>query len=112
MANASCAAALVLRTCWVVPQRYRRGVSSNSAADGALFDDGLFAAQAEDRAEQRLSTSAPLAVRMRPAALEEVVGQDHLLGPGSPLRRLIEGGAAASVILYGPPGTGKTNLAR
>ena len=49
---------------------------------------------------------------MRPAALEEVVGQDHLLGPGCPLRRLIEGGAAASVILYGPPGTGKTTLAR
>ncbi len=49
---------------------------------------------------------------MRPAALEEVVGQDHLLAPGSPLRRLIEGGAAASVILYGPPGTGKTTLAR
>jgi putative ATPase len=49
---------------------------------------------------------------MRPAALEEVVGQDRLLAPGSPLRRLIEGGAAASVILYGPPGTGKTTLAR
>jgi putative ATPase len=49
---------------------------------------------------------------MRPAALEEVVGQDHLLGPGCPLRRLIKGGAAASVILYGPPGTGKTTLAR
>ncbi|MGH3961680.1 MAG: replication-associated recombination protein A [Pseudonocardiaceae bacterium] len=72
----------------------------------------MFAAQAQDRAEQRLSASAPLAVRMRPAALDEVVGQDHLLMPGSPLRRLIEGGAAASVILYGPPGTGKTTLAR
>lgn len=48
---------------------------------------------------------------MRPAALEEVVGQAHLLGPGSPLRRLIEGTGAASVILYGPPGTGKTTLA-
>jgi putative ATPase len=49
---------------------------------------------------------------MRPAALDEVVGQDHLLMPGSPLRKLIEGSAAASVILYGPPGTGKTTLAR
>jgi putative ATPase len=78
----------------------------------ALFDEGLFAAQAEDRAEQRLSASAPLAVRMRPAMLEEVVGQDHLLAPGSPLRRLVEGGSAVSVILYGPPGTGKTTLAR
>ncbi|MGH3902828.1 MAG: replication-associated recombination protein A [Pseudonocardiaceae bacterium] len=72
----------------------------------------MFAAQAEDRAEQRLATSAPLAVRMRPVTLEEVVGQDHLLGPGSPVRRLVEGGGAASMILYGPPGTGKTTLAR
>ncbi len=55
--------------------------------------------------------AAPLAVRMRPAALDEVVGQQHLLGPNSPLRRLVEGSGAASVILYGPPGTGKTTLA-
>ena len=48
---------------------------------------------------------------MRPATLDEVVGQDHLLQPGSPLRRLVEGSGAASVILYGPPGTGKTTLA-
>jgi putative ATPase len=54
---------------------------------------------------------APLAVRMRPASLGEVVGQDHLLRPGSPLRRLVDGSGAASVILYGPPGTGKTTLA-
>jgi putative ATPase len=88
-------------------------VTDNGAAGhDALFDDGLFAAQAEDRAEQRLSASAPLAVRMRPATLDEVVGQDHLLALGSPLRRLVEGGSAASVILYGPPGTGKTTLAR
>ena len=55
--------------------------------------------------------SSPLAVRMRPATLDEVVGQGHLLGPASPLRRLVEGSGAASVILYGPPGTGKTTLA-
>lgn len=55
--------------------------------------------------------SAPLAVRMRPAGLDEVVGQTHLLQAGSPLRRLVEGSGAASVILYGPPGTGKTTLA-
>lgn len=48
---------------------------------------------------------------MRPGSLEEVVGQQHLLKPGSPLRRLVEGTGAASVILYGPPGTGKTTLA-
>lgn len=52
-----------------------------------------------------------MAVRMRPASLDEVVGQSHLLGPASPLRRLVEGSGAASVILYGPPGTGKTTLA-
>jgi putative ATPase len=55
--------------------------------------------------------SSPLAVRMRPATLDEVVGQSHLLGPAAPLRRLVEGSGAASVILYGPPGTGKTTLA-
>jgi putative ATPase len=48
---------------------------------------------------------------MRPASLDEVVGQAHLLPPNSPLRRLVEGSGAASVILYGPPGTGKTTLA-
>lgn len=55
--------------------------------------------------------SAPLAVRMRPLSLDEVFGQDHLLRQGSPLRRLVDGSGAASVILYGPPGTGKTTLA-
>ena len=88
------------------------GNRSSKDLDEALFDGGLFAARAEQLAGQRLSASAPLAVRMRPITLDEVVGQDHLLAPGSPLRRLVEGGAAASVILYGPPGTGKTTLAR
>ncbi|BBY88564.1 replication-associated recombination protein A [Mycolicibacterium tokaiense] len=55
--------------------------------------------------------NAPLAVRMRPRSLDEVVGQQHLLGQGSPLRRLVDGSGAASLILYGPPGTGKTTLA-
>ncbi|PRY17895.1 recombination protein MgsA [Kineococcus rhizosphaerae] len=59
---------------------------------------------------------APLAVRMRPRSIDEVVGQQHLLGPGSPLRRLASEGdlgraGPASVILWGPPGTGKTTLA-
>ncbi|WNG89846.1 replication-associated recombination protein A [Mycobacterium sp. ITM-2016-00317] len=58
-----------------------------------------------------VGASTPLAVRMRPASLDEVVGQGHLLTPNSPLRRLVEGSGAASVILYGPPGTGKTTLA-
>jgi len=58
-----------------------------------------------------MATTPPLAVRMRPTGLDEVVGQQHLLAPGAPLRRLAEGAGAASVILYGPPGTGKTTLA-
>ncbi|TDC23497.1 replication-associated recombination protein A [Streptomyces sp. 8K308] len=61
---------------------------------------------------ERVRATAPLAVRMRPRTLDEVVGQAHLLGPGAPLRRLLEGGAAASVVLHGPPGTGKTTIAR
>ncbi|MEO9239051.1 MAG: replication-associated recombination protein A [Jatrophihabitantaceae bacterium] len=55
--------------------------------------------------------NAPLAVRLRPRSLDEVIGQQHLLGPGSPLRRLVEGDAPMSLILFGPPGTGKTTLA-
>lgn len=54
---------------------------------------------------------APLAVRMRPANLDELVGQSHLLAPGSPLRQLAEGGQPMSVILWGPPGCGKTTVA-
>ena len=54
---------------------------------------------------------APLAVRMRPASVDELVGQSHLLGPGSPLRQLVAGSAALSVILWGPPGCGKTTIA-
>ncbi|MFP5220314.1 MAG: replication-associated recombination protein A [Actinomycetes bacterium] len=69
--------------------------------------ESLFDA-AERAAEQRV---APLAVRMRPRTLDEVVGQQHLLGSGAPLRRLVEGDAPLSVVLWGPPGTGKTTLA-
>ncbi|HML51305.1 MAG TPA: replication-associated recombination protein A [Propionicimonas sp.] len=55
--------------------------------------------------------SLPLAVRLRPRTLEEIVGQQHLLGPGSPLRRLAEEDATMSVFLWGPPGVGKTTIA-
>jgi putative ATPase len=76
-----------------------------------LYDGGLFGADVEERSKAQLAANAPLAVRMRPRSLDEVVGQGHLLGPGAPLRRLVEGAAPASVMLYGPPGTGKTTLA-
>jgi putative ATPase len=58
------------------------------------------------------ANSAPLAVRMRPRTLDELVGQAHLRTPGSPLRRLVEGDAPLSVILWGPPGSGKTTIAQ
>ena len=54
----------------------------------------------------------PLADRMRPARIEEIVGQAHLLAPGKPLRRAVESGVLHSMILWGPPGSGKTTLAR
>ena len=67
-----------------------------------MDDDSLFAA----------NVSRPLADRMRPHSLDEIVGQDHLLGEGAPLRRMIDSGRLASFILWGPPGCGKTTLAR
>ncbi|WP_396929439.1 replication-associated recombination protein A [Mycolicibacterium sp.] len=75
------------------------------------MSDSLFDVPGDADSSSAAPTSAPLAVRMRPASLDEVVGQENLLRQGSPLRRLVEGSGAASVILYGPPGTGKTTLA-
>lgn len=77
-----------------------------------LFDSESF----DELGAPAFSAGAPLAVRMRPSRLEEVVGQAHLLGEGAPLRRLLspesrDGVAVSSVVLWGPPGTGKTTLA-
>ena len=101
--------------------------------DDADTDDGLFAAPATTatpaappaaagRAGQpdgsgggslagSVRDSAPLAVRMRPRTLDELVGQDQLRAAGSPLRRLVEGDQSMSLLLWGPPGTGKTTIA-
>jgi putative ATPase len=68
----------------------------------------LFAAAVEER----LAARAPLAARLRPRSLDEVVGQKHLLGPGKSLRVLVENDRLSSVVLWGPPGTGKTTIAR
>jgi putative ATPase len=69
--------------------------------------DDLFSAAVDER----LRASAPLAARLRPRTLDDVVGQDHLVGRGRPLRRLVEQDRLTSAIFWGPPGTGKTTLA-
>jgi len=72
---------------------------------GSLFDD-------EERAAPQAASSGPLADRLRPASLDEIVGQGHLLDPGKPLRTAIEHDQVPSMILWGPPGVGKTTLAQ
>jgi putative ATPase len=75
---------------------------SDTGQSESLFDE------AEETAAQ---AAAPLAVRMRPRTLDEVIGQRHLTGAGTPFRKLIDNDAPMSLLLWGPPGTGKTTLA-
>jgi len=73
----------------------------------SLFDTGL-----PERSDKRALKTAPLAERMRPHTLDEFFGQQHLLGPGMPLRLQIENDDSASLLFWGPPGVGKTTLAK
>lgn len=76
-----------------------------------ILDEPLKSGQSRDRHSINLHMQ-PLAERLRPKTLDEVVGQEHLLGPGKPLRVAFEEGRPHSMILWGPPGVGKTTLAR
>ena len=85
----------------------RPNVRRQAAARSSHSDADLFGSAAETR----LSEVGPLASRLRPRTLDEVVGQQHLVGPGAPLRALVESDRVSSAILWGPPGAGKTTIA-
>ena len=77
----------------------------------APADTGQSESLFDEAEEAAASAAAPLAVRMRPRTLDEVIGQQHLTGAGTPFRKLVDNDAPMSLLLWGPPGTGKTTLA-
>ncbi|HEV2038162.1 MAG TPA: AAA family ATPase, partial [Candidatus Eremiobacteraceae bacterium] len=79
-------------------------------SEPSLFGDA--APSAAPAPSELLPASAPLAARMRPRSLDEFVGQDQIVGPGTALRTAIDRQQSPSMILWGPPGSGKTTLAR
>src|SRR6478672_668817 len=81
-----------------MPKKFRRPPASAGNREASLFS-------VREKAQ-------PLAARMRPATLDEYVGQQHLLAPGKPLREAIEKGIVSSMVFWGPPGSGKTTLGR
>jgi putative ATPase len=86
-------------------------LSADPVSEEALFDVAPTPRPEGGALSGRTGASSPLAVRMRPRNLSELVGQDHLLAEGSPLRQLVESDRPSAVILWGPPGTGKTTIA-
>ncbi len=86
-------------------------VQEHGGRAGAARRHAAGAHSRDAAAVSAVDPDSPLAVRMRPQTLDELLGQQHLLAPGSPLRRLVEGDAPLSVILWGPPGSGKTTVA-
>ncbi|MGO8875150.1 MAG: replication-associated recombination protein A [Acidimicrobiales bacterium] len=88
----------------MTPARRPAGAASSArSGEPSLFDAAV---------DAELAKRAPLAARMRPQTLDDIVGQRHLLAPGAPLRTLVEADRLSSAVFYGPPGTGKTSVAR